>query len=193
MARSKAFNESEVLEKAVNLFWSKGYNGASAQDLVDHLGISRSSLYDTFSDKRTLFLKSLKQYQSQQTNALVKLAAQSNDAKQTFQQIFEALSDNSLKDNLVKGCFMVNTAIDMAPHDKEIEQLVQANNKQVEDAFTDLIKKGQEAGQFSNHTAARSLARFMFTTMSGIQVAVRSGAQKKILDNIVKVALEVLG
>ena len=62
MARTKDFDEDEVLTKAMNLFWLNGYNGTSMQDLVDGLGISRSSLYDTFGDKRSLFLKTLENY-----------------------------------------------------------------------------------------------------------------------------------
>jgi TetR/AcrR family transcriptional repressor of nem operon len=64
MARTKDFDENEVLSKAIQLFWFKGYNGTSMQDLVDGLGISRSSLYDTYSDKHTLFVKALESYQS---------------------------------------------------------------------------------------------------------------------------------
>ena len=60
MARTKEFNEDQALDKAIEIFWHKGYNGTSAQDLVNHLGLSRSSLYDTFGDKQKLFVKSLK-------------------------------------------------------------------------------------------------------------------------------------
>ena len=69
MGRNKDFDEEELLEKAVNVFWKKGYNATSAQDLVDALGINRSSLYNTYTDKKTLFTKSLKHYQQKQTNA----------------------------------------------------------------------------------------------------------------------------
>jgi TetR/AcrR family transcriptional repressor of nem operon len=64
MARTKDFDENEVLKKAVDIFWLKGYSATSMQDLVDGLGISRSSLYDTYGDKHTLFMKALESYQS---------------------------------------------------------------------------------------------------------------------------------
>ncbi|MEJ0106748.1 MAG: helix-turn-helix domain-containing protein [Bacteroidota bacterium] len=67
MARTKVFDEQMVLDKAMNLFWQKGYNATSAQDLVNGLSISRSSLYDTFGDKHSLFVKALKQI-PQRTN-----------------------------------------------------------------------------------------------------------------------------
>jgi len=81
MARLKEFNEEDALDKAVAIFWNKGYNGTSAQDLVTHLGLSRSSLYDTFGDKHSLFIKALQRYQKKSYDDVSSLLQKSTNIK----------------------------------------------------------------------------------------------------------------
>lgn len=192
MARSKAFKEEDVLEKAVNLFWSKGYNGSSAQDLVDNLEISRSSLYDTYGDKHSLFIQSLQQYRKQEATKLIAMINSAEDAEQVIKEIFQSLVNDTLKDKSYKGCFMINAAVELGAQDDEIMKIAKENMQVVEDAFYKAVKKGQDAGQFSTKNSARSLARFLFNSMSGIRVAEKSGVEKKVLDDIIKVTLSAL-
>lgn len=192
MARKKEFDEDELLGKAVELFWRKGYNATSAQDLVDGLGINRSSLYNTYTDKRTLFKKSLAQYQATETGAMLSMLAKAQNAEATIKQIFDGLVKESSEDKLLKGCFMVNTAVELAGYDKEIGDMVGNNNQSVEDALSKLIEKGQQAGQFSTKSPARTLARFIFANISGIRVAARTGAGEKTLRDIADVVLSAL-
>ncbi|HMI61049.1 MAG TPA: TetR/AcrR family transcriptional regulator [Puia sp.] len=192
MARKKEFDEKGLLDKAVSLFWRKGYHATSAQDLVDELGISRSSLYDTYTDKRNLFKESLKLYQQCNTNALITLADRSRDAEQTIKEIFHNIIKESTESEIARGCFMVNTAVELSGQDKEIGDLINQNNKTVEDALTRLVKKGQTDGQFSTRSTARAFARFLFSSITGLRVAARSGSDKKVLSDIVEVTLAAL-
>ncbi|MCR8560235.1 TetR/AcrR family transcriptional regulator [Mucilaginibacter sp. BJC16-A38] len=192
MARPKEFDEDELLEKAVNLFWKKGYHATSAQDLVDALGINRSSLYNTYTDKKTLFTKSLKQYQLKQTNAMIAMLGKADDAKKVLKQIFTDLIQESADDTFLKGCFMVNTAVELAGIDAEIGDIVNKNNKSVEDALTKIIEKGQHDGQFSTKNDARTYARFIFGNITAIKVAARSGTPKETLEDMAEIALSAL-
>lgn len=192
MARQKEFDEDELLEKAVGLFWQKGYNATSAQDLVDCLGINRSSIYNTYTDKRTLFKKSLNHYQVKQTNAMIAMLGKAENAKKVLKQIFSDLIRESDEDPLLKGCFMVNTAVELAGHDAEIGDIVNKNNKSVEDALTKLIEKGQHDGQFSTKGDARAFARFIFGNITAIKVAARSGTPKNALEDMAEIALSAL-
>jgi TetR/AcrR family transcriptional repressor of nem operon len=189
MARQKEFDEDELLEKAASLFWQKGYNATSAQDLVDCLGINRSS---TYTDKRTLFKKSLNHYQVKQTNAMIAMLGKAENAEKVLKQIFNDLIRESDEDPLLKGCFMVNTAVELAGHDAEIGDIVNKNNKSVEDALTKLIQKGQHDGQFSTKSDARAFARFIFGNITAIKVAARSGTPKKALEDMAQIALSAL-
>ncbi|MDO3642083.1 TetR/AcrR family transcriptional regulator [Mucilaginibacter sp. L3T2-6] len=192
MGRNKEFDEDELLEKAVNLFWQKGYNATSAQDLVDALGINRSSLYNTYTDKKTLFTKSLKHYQLKQTNAMIAMLAKADNPKKALKQVFSGLIQESTEDTLLKGCLMVNTAVELSGTDPVIGDIVNKNNKSVEDALTKLIEKGQHEGQFSKKAEARALARFIFGNITAIKVAARMGTPKKALEDIAEVALAAL-
>lgn len=192
MARLKEFDENEVLDKAVNLFWTKGYNGTSAQDLVENLGISRSSLYDTFSDKRTLFLKALTRYRTKMGGAAIKLIEETKNPAQTIKQLFKMVVNESCDPAIPKGCFIINSMVELAPHDQEVAEIVNGNAQDMEDAFFLAIKKGQESGQFSTKNNARGMARLMFNTVSGMRVAARSGMDKKGMDDIVKTLLATL-
>jgi len=192
MARKKDFDEDELLGKAAELFWRKGYNGTSAQDLVDCLNINRSSLYNTYTDKRTLFKKSLSLYQTRETGAMLSMLAKATDPEATVKQIFDGLIKESVEDLLLKGCFMVNTAVELAGQDKEIGDMVNNNNLSVEDALTKLIENGQQQGQFSTRKTARKLARFVFANITGIKVAARIGADEQTLRDIADVAISSL-
>lgn len=192
MARTKVFDEELVLNKAVNLFWRNGYNGTSAQDLVDELGISRSSLYDTYGDKYQLFKNALLQYRKAFSGAMIEMIDKSTDFEQTVKDIFQYVVSDSLQEQFSKGCFMVNSTIELAPHNAEIAEIVNDNMQDIEDALVRLVKKGQDAGYFAKRHSARSLARFIFNTISGLRVAAKSGAEKKVLDDIVKVTLSAL-
>ncbi|MFD1602674.1 TetR/AcrR family transcriptional regulator [Flavobacterium artemisiae] len=187
MARTKEFNEDQALDKAVEIFWHKGYNGTSAQDLVTHLGLSRSSLYDTFGDKQQLFSKALKKYQTQGQDAVKELLEESEDVKEAFTQIFKQAVIESLEDRITKGCFMVNSSVELAMHDEEIAKIVSDNRQTMEDVFLKAVKKGQEAGQISTKLDALTLARFVFNNYSGIRVLARAGEKnKQVYDDILK-------
>jgi len=192
MARKKEFDEAAILDKAVDLFWRNGYHATSAQQLVEALGISRSSLYDTYTDKRTLFLKALKQYQDRYETALIQYANQATDAEQGVRGIFSGLLQECAVDELNKGCFMVNTSIELSALDPEIGQLVAENKRNVEDALTRLVKKGQDAGQLNTRKTARAFGRFLFGTITALRVAARSRTDKKVLQDIVDVTLSAL-
>ena len=193
MARTKEFNEDQALDKAIEIFWHKGYNGTSAQDLVTHLGLSRSSLYDTFVDKQKLFAQSLRRYQKQSQDQISTLLNESENIKETLHAIFKQAVIESLQDGITKGCFMVNSSVELAMHDDEIAKIVKNNSQIMEEVFTKAVKKGQDAGHISKATNARVLARFIFNTYSGIRVLARTGERdKQVYDDIVSTMLSLL-
>lgn len=192
MARSKDFDENEVLSKAVCLFWLKGYNGTSMQDLVDSLGISRSSLYDTYVDKHTLYLKALEFYQTKWGIQLSDIVANTTSAKEAITQLLHLITTNLLKDKQHRGCFMVNAEVEVAPVDAEVKKIVCKNDQQVEEAFYSAIKKGQESGEIPTRQDARALTRFFLNTIKGIRVSAKSITDSAFFNDIIKTSLSVL-
>ncbi|MGO1244924.1 MAG: TetR/AcrR family transcriptional regulator [Sphingobacterium sp.] len=181
-----------ILEKAMNLFWKKGYNATSAQDLVDFLGISRSSLYDTYGDKHTLFIKALKQYRKERIDPVIYAVDEPEDIEAYIRNIFEAAKKEALDEERSKGCFMVNSAVELAPVDKEVRAISNSIMQDTENALTKAIKKGQEKGIITKVHSARSLARFIFNSLNGLRVTIKFDASQKMFDDIVNVCLAAL-
>src|SRR5580698_1188466 len=127
MARTKDFDETEVLNKAIGLFWRKGYSATSMQDLVDGLGISRSSLYDTYGDKHTLYIKALESYQNEASGKVCSIVSSDALAKENIKKLLEFIIDGLLNDREHKGCFIVNAEVEVAPHDQQVSQLICQN------------------------------------------------------------------
>ncbi|MDB5152323.1 MAG: comR 2 [Mucilaginibacter sp.] len=192
MARTKDFDENEVLTKAMRLFWYKGYNGTSMQDLVDSLGISRSSLYDTYGDKHALFIKALEKYKESASGEMSSIVSNSVSAKEAIKQLFAFTTRELLSDEQHKGCFMVNSAIEVAPHDKEVSDMICQNDQQVENAFYQAIKKGQQSGEVTSKQNARALARFIVNTVKGLRVSAKSTTDQGVFDDIIKLTMSVL-
>jgi TetR/AcrR family transcriptional repressor of nem operon len=192
MARTKDFDENEVLTKAIELFWRKGYNGTSMQDLVDGLGISRSSLYDTYTDKHTLFVKALESYQTAGAAKIQDIIDNSGSAKQTIKKLLELSTTDLLDDKQQKGCFMVNAEVEVAPHDTEVSSLVCKNDQQMEEAFYQVIQKGKHTGEIKNQQDARALARFIINTVKGMRVSAKSTTDKAFFEDIIALTISAV-
>src|SRR5664279_6352992 len=122
MARTKDFDENEVLTRAMHLFWSRGYNATSMEDLVGNLGISRSSLYDTYTDKHTLFIKALEHYQQIGLVKIREIMNSPGTAKETIKKLIEHATNGISDGRKQNGCFMVNAEVEVAPHDKNVNK-----------------------------------------------------------------------
>jgi len=192
MARVKEFDEIEALDKAVEIFWQKGYNATSANDLVKGLALSRSSIYSTFTNKRTLFIKALERYSEQNIAKVLDEIKQSEDIPKTLKSVFRNLIKQDDSAKIQKGCFMVNTGIELAPHDEEIAKIVNQNKQNVESILKIAIEKGQSLGQISKAHNPTTISRFIFNNISGLRVAVKSNKSKKELEEVVELCLSVL-
>lgn len=192
MARTKDFDEDAVLEKAMDLFWLKGYNGTSMQELVDGLGISRSSLYDTYGDKHALFIKSLEHYKKGVSNKMQAIVDKAGSSKEAVKQLLEFTIRELLNDEQHKGCFLVNAAVEVAPHDQEVNSLICQSDRQAEEYFYTTIKKGQENGEIKNPQDARALASFVVNNIKGLRVTAKSVNNKHIFSDIIDLTLSVL-
>src|SRR5438045_9407687 len=89
MARQKEFNRDEVLHKAMEVFWTRGYEGASIQDLVKHMGINRQSIYDTLGDKHSLFLQALDRYCETQSRKVFDVLERPGSVKRKLRRVVE--------------------------------------------------------------------------------------------------------
>ncbi|MBL1409926.1 TetR/AcrR family transcriptional regulator [Sphingobacterium faecale] len=192
MARIKTFDESEILQKAVELFWKQGYSATSPQELVGAMGISRSSLYNTYGDKKSLFLKALKRYVDTDTASFVSTLDSSNDAKTTIGNFLRSLiTPKSLKTKPY-GCFIINTNVEFSNYDREIQYVIDKNNKMIIEALSDLIARSQIKNLISNKTPSNQLALFIYNNIIGIRVSIRSGISDNLLKSTIEIVLKIL-
>jgi TetR/AcrR family transcriptional regulator, transcriptional repressor for nem operon len=192
MPRIKAFDETAMVEKAKNLFQLKGYEGTSMQELVDTLGISRSSLYDTFGDKHQLYCKTLNAYCNENAHQLVKQAQAAGNPLQFIEHIFDNVIEQSKKDTFKKGCYVVNTIVEFSGRNTAVKQIVHENNKAFEKMLEKLIIKAQLQKQIAKDKNAKQLARFLFSTIYGIRVSSKANVTIKELKEIAAIALGAL-
>jgi TetR/AcrR family transcriptional regulator, transcriptional repressor for nem operon len=192
MARPKAFDEDIVLDKAVDLFWCRGYGATSMQHLVDGLGINRASLYDTYGDKYSLYVRALEQYRRTNQSGLCALLAQPGPTPDLLAELFDNTLREILGDPDHKGCFMVNSAIELSPHDPHIARIVADNQRFFEQLLQAVIERGQQAGELSTAHSAAHLASFVFTTLNGLKVIGKSAPDEAALRSIVAVTMSAL-
>src|ERR1043166_8391314 len=114
MARHKEFDRDEALHKAMEVFWARGYEATSMQNLVEHMGISRQSLYDTFGDKHSLYLEALDRYQEVESRKLIELLERPGSVKKALRQLFTGVVEGSLCDGQRRGCLMNNAMSELA-------------------------------------------------------------------------------
>ncbi|MBD3626865.1 TetR/AcrR family transcriptional regulator [Cyclobacterium sp.] len=167
MARAKSFDTSEVLDRAMELFWRKGYHATSVQDLVSHLGINRASLYDTFKGKEDLFLKAFENYRENNKAAILEALYSQPNAKDGIRNLFEcALKERKER----KGCFTVNLTAALMPEDKHLQEILRDNQKVFEKIIFDYLKSGEVMGEFPKGKDLRAIANLLYTLYNGVQV-----------------------
>jgi TetR/AcrR family transcriptional repressor of nem operon len=189
MARTKEFDPDVALDLALDLFWRRGYEGCSLRDLLEAMDISRQSLYDTFGDKRSLFLKVLARYEKLAMEGLVQLLEGKGTvaAVRGFGEYF--LSEIVLDRG---SCLMANTAIEVGGDDREIQAIVRAYFVRVEAAIYAVLASAMEAGQIAEGRDLRALARHLVNAIHGLGIMGRSGASRPMLRQMLSVAMSVL-
>lgn len=192
MPRPRAFDEEIVLDRAVNLFWCRGYEATSVQDLVNGLGINRASLYNSFGDKYALYRMALDRYKQTNQTGLCTLLTTDRPAIDVLQNLLENTIQETANDPDHKGCFLVNSAIELASHDPEVARVVTDNQCFFENLLTKLLERGQCEGSVTIAHSAPDLARFVFNTINGLKVLGKVQPDRSALLSVVKVTMDTL-
>lgn len=190
MARPKAFDEQAVLDKAMHLFWKKGYHDTSIQDLVQHLGLSRSSIYDTFGDKHALFLASLRYYLNGPSFQTELPDFQTTNIRPFLVAFFDRLLIDCQQDDQQKGCFAINCTVELAPDNPQVNGLVQENMNSFITGFQSIFQYYQKKGQISEAKDPKALASFLFATVSSIRILWKTQKDIPFLQGIVDTAID---
>ena len=184
MPWEKTFDVDEVLNSAMKQFWIHGYESTSMQDLVDKMGIKPGSLYATFGNKRKLFLSALRKYDDQYRASYLSELEATNKPVEAIVALFTGWIEEIAKDDTHKGCFLTNTALELATHDKEIGDIVSDSQKQTEKFLKRLIIAGQKNGEVSQDVNPASAAAGLLAALIGMLVLARSRPERRLLMSI---------
>jgi len=190
--RTKQFDPSAAIEKALRIFWKNGYERTSVNDLVEGMGINRGSLYDTFGDKYTLYLKCLNRYSEMYTLQVVDVLSRKLPVRETLEHIFSSLIDLLHEDGCNWGCFMTNTANELSLHDNRVAHLVSDNFERLEQAFTGFIKHGVDSGQLSPGLDPQKIGRYLTSSFAGIATLAKTQLPASFMKDAIQTALSVL-
>jgi TetR/AcrR family transcriptional repressor of nem operon len=192
MPWEKQFDVDAALTRAMEAFWSNGYEATSTQDLLERMGINRGSLYDTFGSKRSLFLEALRHYQATYQGPRIAAAARGRTPRETISLLFDSLVSEALGDTERCGCLLVNTALELAPHDEEIAGIVAEGLRGIETFFRDTIERGRKTGDIPGRVDAVEVSRALLGLMIGMRVLARSRPDRSLLGSIAAQATALL-
>jgi len=165
MARNVEFNEAEAIQKAMEVFWEKGYSGTSLRDLTNAMKINSSSLYNTIGDKQELFVRCVKHYTDLRKDDMLKRMESSASA---FDILVNYIDDAVAV--IIEGdhsCMAVKTAFEVATNDQRVKDILKADNDYAYDFLHSLIQKAMEQGQISADEDAELLADYFISTWTG--------------------------
>ncbi len=170
MARPAEFDRSEVLDKAMNVFWRTGYSATSVTDLVDATKLKPGSLYGAFQSKRGLFLEVIDTYSVRSIERVTKAMSETSSPVKGIEEFFQRFCHELGNDEIGKGCLMVNTMLELATEDDEIRERISNYLGQVEQNFHDALIKAQQIGEIDKTKDAADLATYLMTCIWGLRV-----------------------
>lgn len=191
MARPREFDPDEVLDRCMRLFWSKGYQATSLDDLLRETGLARQSLYGAFGGKHALFLAALRRYRERMAAMVSERFGGGVAPREALREFLLSIAE-APRERTRDGCFIVNSAVELAPRDPEAAEIVAAQNRHLERVFRSALERAREQGELPRGKDPRAVARFLLGFVNGLHVVAKAGADRATLRDMVKVALQAL-
>ncbi|WP_406208864.1 TetR/AcrR family transcriptional regulator [Kitasatospora sp. NBC_01560] len=196
MARTKEFDPDAALQSALELFWQRGYEATSMTDLVEGLGIARASIYATFGSKRELYLRALERYGEQGDPVLLAELSQPGPVLPAVRAVVRRYAREAGEDGdggPRRGCFVTNTAVELAPHDAGAARRVADSLGHLETLLTSALVRAEAQGELPEGRDPRALARMLLVLLQGMRVIGKAGDATARLDDAAEQALALLG
>jgi TetR/AcrR family transcriptional repressor of nem operon len=192
MARLREFDDDRAINAAVDCFWAHGFAATSVRDLAERMGIGGASLYNAFGDKRALFTKSLERYANRSMRARIVRLEATHRPKQAIKAFVAELIDRSVRDPDRKGCLLVNSALDVAPHDAKIGKVVAGYLDELRGFFRRNLEAARKQGQVPKNLDPEEVSRHLLGVVLGIRVLARTRASRGVLESVARPALAML-
>jgi TetR/AcrR family transcriptional repressor of nem operon len=162
------------------------------EDLLTAMDLNRGSLYDTFGDKRQLFLKVVDRYCTTFVGSKFSLLDQPGPALPALRRFIHDMIEGALADPQRRGCLIANTVMELSPHEEEIAGTLRQALKMAEDTFFKVLARAKQQGELKDDKNPRTLARFLTTMLQGIIVMIKAGAPADAVSQTAETALSIL-
>jgi TetR/AcrR family transcriptional regulator, transcriptional repressor for nem operon len=192
MPRPREFDETAALEAAIECFWRRGYEATSLRDLTASMGLTAPSLYNAFGDKEELFARALDRYLDRTTRDRLRRLEASLKPKEALHRFFAEIVEHSIKDRQRKGCFLVNSALEVAPHHAECRAVIAEQFGEIEAFFKRCILAAQADKTAPFDVVAADVARMLLGVLLGVRVLARTKPDRDLLEGVVRPALALL-
>ncbi|EGK00212.1 TetR/AcrR family transcriptional regulator [Dysgonomonas gadei] len=192
MGRNKNFDENVTLDKAVTLFRKQGYQATTPAQLVEYLGISRSSMYGTYGDKRSLYIKSLYRYNEQTDEKFNQIVNHCTDAKEGIRNIFQVALDGCFGKDVQSGCLLVNSVAELPAAETEIIKIISEAREKNKQYIIKLLKKGQASGQIFQDVDTLRISEYFMNAINGLTISAKYRVSRETCEQIIDTTLSIL-
>ncbi|MDV5145539.1 TetR/AcrR family transcriptional regulator [Streptomyces sp. NPDC050842] len=193
MARTKEFDPDAALQAALDLFWARGYEATTMSDLVEHLGVGRASIYATFGNKHDLYMKAMDRYLETRDPELVEELSTPGPALPAVRGLVRRFAAQAATEGeRLNGCFVTNSAAELAPHDVAVARRVELSWEQVETLLYGALTRARAGGELPADRDPRALARMLLVLLQGIRVVGKASTDPGRVLDAAEQALELL-
>jgi TetR/AcrR family transcriptional repressor of nem operon len=189
VARPREFDTETALDRAMDVFWSKGYEATSLDDLCEATGLSRSSLYATFGSKRNLLLQTVDRYSELRTPNLAAVLARPLPIREAIGALLSEFIDQIVAGPGRRGCFLGNCAAELPRHDRGALARVRQGLARTEATFRDALARAKERGELALSTDVDAFARFLTSAFQGLRLVGKANPDREVLEDIAKTIL----
>lgn len=190
MPRTPTFDRDAKIEEAMEVFWEQGYEATSVQDLVDHLELNRSSLYNAFGGKHELYLEALDRYRKKGIERLRRQLQDASTAMKGIRQAFMAVAERATASCC--GCFTTNAAVECAPSDACTQERARESFGQMRTLFRAAVEEAQEEEAIDASRDAEALGRHLTNAYNGIHLTAKTEPPDAVVQDIVEETLRGL-
>jgi TetR/AcrR family transcriptional repressor of nem operon len=192
MARPREFDVDAALDRAMEIFWSKGYEATSLDDLCEVTSLSRSSLYATFGNKRNLLLRSVDRYVKFRTPGIAAVLSQALPIREAIAALLSLFIDQIVSGPGRRGCFLGNCAAELPRSDRVALERVRKGLKSTEATFRDALARAKARGELSSSADVDALARFFTSGFQGLRLIGKVNPDRAVLEDIATTMLRCL-
>jgi TetR/AcrR family transcriptional regulator, transcriptional repressor for nem operon len=192
VSRPKTFSENDALEKALDVFWQRGYQGVGLTELLAEMGIARQSLYDTFGNKRQLFIKTIEHYRNTRLASALALLERDGSPTQNVKDVVRFFEHLAL-DKRARGCLVANSLVEVGSLDPEIRELLAQTLGLLENGIAKALRRARRVGELPAGRSPRAIARALTNALIGMAVTGKLAHSRSTVHDIYAGTLTMLG